>query len=354
MHRRVLVAACALAATAALAACGDADESSTAAQSTASSTPAQTSTEPLKVAYFGPAGEVAYYAAEAKAGEAWAKANGADYTVIDAGFDAQKQVNQIEDATASKKYNAYVVFAGFPLVAPALQDAAESGIRVVLVDSTVTSDFTSTQPGVPWLTARVAHPFSARGAALAEQVIAACEGIDPCEVSYLFSVQAGDPQEKAIIDAFAKGLEGHPNIKRLADRGPTFAQRGPAANVTRDLLQAEPGIDVIASLAQGVAGAELALKRAGKPYGTGDGEVRLVGIGATKHAIDGVLAGRWLSTQTYVPKDEMVMALDLVKQAHEGELTQPKGIDPITAGKYPEILDKQAIQNTGFEAQYDG
>ncbi len=356
MQRNVLAAVCALAVTAALAACGGSDEDSgTAAQpTTTGTTAAKKSSDPMKIAFFAPASANAYFAAEAKAGEEWAKANGAEFTVVDAGFDMQKQLNQIQDATATKKYNAYVVFAAVgPIVAPALEKAAEGGIPVALVASTVTSDFSSTEPGVPWLAGRVAQPPAARGAALAEQVIAACEGIDPCEVVYLFTI-AGDPQEKVIIDSFNKGLEGHPNIKRLKDRGPAMAQRGPAAKVTQDLLQAEPGVDVIASLDQSIAGAEVALKQAGKAYGTGDGEVRLVGIGATKHAVDSVKAGRWFSTQSALPDDEMVMALDMLKQAHDGELAEPKGVDPTTAGEYPVALDKQAIEDTGFQAQYDG
>lgn len=350
MHRKTLAALCAVAMTLALAACGSSDDDSSAGSAAGGTTTA--AKEQLKVGFFAPTTTSTYYAAAERAAKRWAEQHGAQLTTVDI-TDPAKEANQLQDAMAQGKFNGMVVLAiNGPALAPMLREAKEEhGIDTVLVGSSVTPDQETPDPGVPWLAGRVMQPVVKRGEAIGKQVVDACAGIDPCKAAYLFNY-AGQPEEKAMIEAFHKTVEDHPNIKVLAERGPTLTARSQAASVTQDLLQAEPDIDVIAGVDQNMAGAEIALDKAGIGYGTGPGEVRLVGIGASREGVEAVRAGKWFSTQISLPQDEIEIALNILKDAHDGRLTAPKGVDPTVGTEYPLILTKRELERIDFRGQY--
>lgn len=348
MHRWIIAALAALAFAAVVAACGssgDADETTGAASGDAPT--------PLKIAVFGP-GPNTYVSAGIAAARKWADANGAELTVMEASFDPQKQFSQIQTAIAQRSFDGMALYPiNGPSLAPLVKQADEAGIATVALNSPLSADLSSTDPKVPGLAGLVWDPKAKTGERLGEAMVEACEGIDPCQVAYI----AGDaalPFEKSVVEAYEQVVEGHPNVETLPVLDGGGYARGPAVGVTQDLLQARPGVDVIAAADQSLLGAEVALRKADKSWGTGQGELRLVGIGGSTQAVQRVAAGEWTATLLSLPKNEMTEGLAILVDAIEGELPAPKGVNPVLSSEYPPIMTREAVEETDFEGQFSG
>lgn len=336
MFRRILATACAIVTFGFLvAACGktDGDRATT-------------------IGLFGPRAN-SYFNAYVDAGEAWAKEHGIELKIFDSGFDPLQQFSQIDDAIGRHAVDGMVIT---PLngaaIAPLVKKAKDLGIHSVAIDAPLSADFNSLDPTtVPGLDGLVMIPANERGENLGLSAVEACRGLDPCKVIYE-AILMNQPAEVSIYDSFKSTLEKHSNIELLGVRDKCMGQRDTALGVTQDLLQATPDVNVIVSADQCLIGAQVAIERAGKSYGTEPGQIRLVGGGGTTQGIQQVLAGKWVSTLTGLPRQEMTDGLDILKQAIDGTLAAPKGVNPLEGAKYPPIMNKAAVEETGFQGQY--
>ncbi|MBS1870266.1 MAG: sugar ABC transporter substrate-binding protein [Actinobacteria bacterium] len=334
-----------------LAACGSSDSGDKTKAAGGAGTTA--STKPLNIGVFATQAN-AFFAKQTETAREWAAKNGAKVTVYDPGFDPQKQFAQIQDAIAQGKLDGMVIAPlNGPSLAPLAAQAHKAGIATVAVSTPLSTDYASTDPKVPGLDGLVWEPLVNVGDILARQVAAACEGIDPCKAVYL-SVSPTLPAETALYNAYEQTLKSHANITVLPQMGPTMAQRGPTVGITQDLLQAHPDVNVIASSDQALFGAEVALKKAGKSIGTGPGDVRLVGSGGTVDGVQRVADGAWASTHIALPVETMTQALTILEDAISGKLTAPKGLDPVADSKYPSVMTKEAVKQSGFRGEYNG
>lgn len=354
MSRRLIGALSALVIAAAGVGCGssDDDDGATAGASTAGTTTSAQSA-PKKIAISATQAN-AFQGREIAVAQRWADDNGAELTILDPGLDAQKQYSQIQDAIAQGELDGLLIAPlNGPALAPLVRQADAAGISTVAINYPLTSDYSGSDPTVPGLDGLVWKPLTETGELLAEQVVAACRGVDPCEAVYL-SISPTLPAERAVYDAFSKDLAQHPEITELPPMGPTMAQRGPAVRVTQDLLQAHPGVDVIVSTDAALFGSEVALRQAGRTWGTGDGEVRLVGWGGTEDAVERIGDGSWSSLQITLPDETTTEALRILEAAHAGTLEAPEGVDPVNASGIPAIMTARDVEQTGFRGQYRG
>lgn len=347
MHSR-LVALTMVGAVLAVAGCGSSDDDGPVAE-TSGSTPAA----PMKIAFAATQANT-FQAQQTAEARKWAAENNAELTVLDPGLDAQKQFTQIQDLVAQGTVDGVIIAAlNGPALAPLVKQADAAGIASVAVNYPLTNDYETTDPKVPGLSGLVWKPLAAAGADLAQQVTDACEGVDDCKAVYL-SISPTLPAEKAFYSSFEAAIKQHPEITVLPQMGPTMGQRGPAVGLTQDLLQAHPDVDVIAATDPAVLGAEAALKKSNKQVGTGNGQIRLVGWGATTEGVKRVADGSWASVQTTLPNETITEALEILKQQKAGTLKAPKGVEPVEASEYPAIITKDAIEKTGFAGQYSG
>ena len=128
---------------------------------------------------------------------------------------------------------------------------------------------------------------------------------------------------------------------------------------TADCLQAHPDVDVLASQAdQQTRGSERALKAAGKTFGIGEDDVKIVSAYGTMHGISQVRAGKWFQT-SYNRAQALAAAatrLALLKMAgnpagpEQSFIVQDKDID-----KVPNRLTSDVLkEHPEVVGQWDG
>lgn len=291
-------------------------------------------------------------AAMIDAAKKWAASHDATVKVFDVGVDPQKQYAQMQDAIAGQSLDgiAFVPLNG-PALAPVVKQAEKAGVPSVAANIPMTADLSGDAPVPAGLAGQVWEPPARVGKRLAEQVTLACEGVEGrCQSAYL-SPGPQFPSEAASSSALKDGLKQDPNMDFVGTLNAGLT-RSSAVGTAQDLLQAHPDINVIAGSDQLLLGAEVALKKAGRSFGTGPGDVRLVGSTGTTEGIKQVTAGHWSSTQPSLPKTEMTAALDILDKAMRGTLAEPQDVDVTEEGDLPPIMTKEAIEKSGFTGEF--
>jgi ribose transport system substrate-binding protein len=242
-----------------------------------------------------------------------AKRLNAKVTAFDGAFDTSKQTRQLQDAITSGRYDGLVISPndGNALL-PDIQNALAQDIQVSCMLSPCGPKLDTLEPQIEG-TAQAGTSFPANGKAIAEGVVKACEGKDPCKVAYLPGV-SDVPYEKARLDGFMDTLKPHPNIKVVARQDGQYLA-DPALKATQNILQGNSDLDVIASSGdQMIVGAEQALEGANL-----EGKVELVGNGASVLGVKAIKEGRWNSSAVYLPYTEGRVAAEYVIKKARGE-----------------------------------
>ena len=170
----------------------------------------------LEIAYLSFAVANSYDAPMLAAAQAAAAAGNAKLTVFDANLDPATQTKQLQDATASGKYDAIITqpLYGAGLVED-VKKAIAAGIFVGNIDQVLGSDMTTAElAGRRACSANVAFVPSELGRKIGELVVAACADLkaNPCNVGYIWSVKAA-ALDIALKAAFDKAIASHPEIK---------------------------------------------------------------------------------------------------------------------------------------------
>lgn len=251
--------------------------------------------------------------------QAAAKAAGnVEVTAFDGEFDGSKQAAQIQDATASGKYNAYVVFPNDgAVVVPPVKQAIAKGIKVAAAYVPIGSDIYQGAPQVPGVLGTVWHDEPYDGRDLGQIAIDACKAkhptANPCKVAYL-SGGNGISFEQAKLKEFKKKIATAPQkITLVAQQEGNFLQAD-SRKAAQNILQAQPGVNVFATTGdQMTAGVEDAVKSAGLT-----GKVTLIGDGASTQGVAAVKDGRWFGTTVYLPFTEGKLAAEMAINAVRG------------------------------------
>ena len=285
--------------------------------STTSNTPGQpASAKTVRVAFFAPVQNGFIQATLAGAKQAAAD-NGSQVTVFAANGSLTTQQSQIQDATTSGNYDAFVIFPLAPAIAPAVVQAIKAGIKVATVEAAITAD--PLRPGaLPGQVISTAEPLSDRADGLAQMTVEACGTRDPCNVGFLYGI-AQNPSDSAIFGAMKAELGKHPNIHIVATGEGKFAVQ-PAQAAAADMFQAHPDINVLASNSDDMArGARLAAQSAGLS------KVDFIGVGASVTGCQMVKAGQLFGTTTSVPRTAGHQgALAVIKAVREGSSGLPQ------------------------------
>jgi ribose transport system substrate-binding protein len=281
---------------------------------------APTNAKGKKVAYYGFGKDNPWSQYMFKAVEAEAKALGATATFVGPPtFNAQTEYQEISDASVSHAYDVMVVVPiDGPTVAPAVKQAVEAGIKVVAVDYPVGPDMLSKALQVPGVTSQVLESLQGSAEAMADGVIASCEGVKSCEVEVLWGVRAL-AFDKVKPDFFYAKLKSHPNIKLVCQTDANYTQDAGRTQAA-DCLQAHPDLNVIASQAdESTRGAENSITSAGRTYGLGPKDIKLVSAYASTYGVAQVRAGKWVQTSYNRPQGMGRAAVRLGLLALEGK-----------------------------------
>jgi ribose transport system substrate-binding protein len=259
-----------------------------------------------------------------------AKEAGGDVTVefIDGAWDPNKQFNQVQDATAAHRFDAITISPmGYQSIVPAEEEAIAAGIKFGGLEYPLGPDPTiSDKFQVKGQTTFVGFNVYRIGLAVADATVAACEKLNPCNVVFLVGSREA-AQELPKMKAFNEVVSKHPNIKVVAT-GDMGWDRAKGLATMQDIAQAHPEVNVVTCIAdQAAVGVEIALKGAGLKVDANDG-VKIIGLGATKTALEAIRAGRWYGTFIELPWDE-------------GYLTAKNIIKAVRGEKYDAIIDLQ-------------
>ncbi|GAA2215598.1 hypothetical protein GCM10009850_110660 [Nonomuraea monospora] len=260
-------------------------------QGGATTAPTSSSGEAKRIGFFGFAKANSFSAATFAGVEEHARANGATAEFLDPNFDAQAQVQQLQDAVTAKRFDVFVVQANDgAAVVPAIQSAVRAGISVVVQFTPVGTRYDTAEPQVDGTITLIDVP-TLNGEGLGRLAIQACQSrkLSPCEVAYLEGLKAL-PLDNARTQAAVGVLESAPGVRVKARVEGGYTQES-GRKAMQDILQKDPGIDVVIGSSQAVLGAEAVAK--GK-------DILYVANGASRQTVEAVQQGRWFGAY-YLP-----------------------------------------------------
>ncbi len=293
-----------------------------------------------RIGFFGFAASNSFAQATWAGIRAVAKSENVQARFFDSGFDSARQVAAIQDATASGRYQAFIVQANDGnAVVPAIKEAIKAGITVVGESAPIGPRYDTIVPQVPGLIF-VGEATTRNGATLAQLGIRACGSVNPCRVAYLEGFRSL-PLDTARTNAVKRTLAKAPHVKLVAsvEGGYTAAEGLGAA---QDVLQAHPDLNVIIGSSQALEGAQMAVAQVGKL-----GKIKLVGNGGSCQAVAAVKSGAWYATYVFAERSDGEKAATFAIDAARG-LRVPHSFD--TAKVRNPIGTKATLKN--FKAQY--
>lgn len=276
--------------------------------------------------------------------EAARNAGNVNVTAFDGKFQGSVQLTQIQDAVATGKYNAFVIFPNDGgQVAAGVQEAAGDGIKVVAAYSPIGTNPDAGKPQVEGVVGTVWHPTRPNGRDLAELTIEACKkehaDANPCRVAY---ISAGNAlvYEKLKFESYKEQLAtADQSIEVVAQQEGGFLP-DPARNATENILQANAELDIIiASGDQMTLGAEQAVDDAGR----GD-EITLIGNGASTEGVAKIKAKRWFGSPVYLPFDEGKGAAQMAIDAVRGKQPAKNEVDIVQESPIGRLYTRDTAQ----------
>jgi len=347
----------ALVAGTAITGCGGSSSSSSQSAATSSSSSssagaaaAGSSSKQVKIGLFVQQLQNPYVTAVLGAMQQTAAKMNATVTSFDAASDPNTQYNQIQDAITSKRFDAMIIWpASSTGVVPYVKQAIQAGIKVGSILFPVGPKYNTAALQVPGMTVSVMKPPYIDGSDQGNAIVAACQGINPCNLGFLLGA-ASSAGDQARLQGTKDVIASHSNIKLAAVGDGAYAQ-GSALTSTQDMIQAHPNINVIAAVGgQGELGAQQALK--GTPL---QGKVKLVSDGASVQGMQELRAGQFFAETLYLPKVEGTLSAKYVIDAVRGSKATA-GIDTISErGKIPSYMTQQnRSQWINFKGQWNG
>lgn len=345
-HRWFVAAVAGLAVTV-LAGCSDSASTSTGADATSS----PVAGKKIRVAFFNPA-VTAYTTANQDGVKAAVAKLGGELTVFDGQFDANKQLAQMQDAIATKQYDAFVVMPlnGALLAKPAAE-AIAAGIKVVADWTDLGPELDSIAPQVTGISAVVGNKMGTdgQGQRLGEQIVAGCAGIDPCHAVYMPGVFS-QATEQIRLDTAKTVVAQHSNIKLTVSADGKYSH-STAQSVATNSLLADPEIDVFATTDDSMLlGIVASVKDAGKT-----GKIALIGAGASKQVIALIRQGVVTSTLVLLPYSEGAKAAEYAILAAQGK-TVPVSTDTVSLSPIGPIANKESLSTADgltFTGEFD-
>lgn len=306
--------------------------------------------EPIRLAVFLASSANTYWQAELEGAEEAAQAAGnVEITSFDGQFDTNRQKSQLQDALVSQQFDAWFVGPndGAALV-PEITQALEAGIPVACTLVPCGPDIRAVDVQIEGMTAFIGVGFFENGQDLGELTLQACEGKDPCKVVWLPGLPSL-PLEQAREAGLRSVLEGNDSVQIVATQGGGYLA-APALEATQNILQANPDAAVIVSSGdQMIIGAERAVRLAGR-----EGEIALIGNGATTDGVEAISEDRWFGSAVYLPRTEGRLATELLIQSIREEQVEGVYIDPLEELGAPRIIAQDNVDEVEFEPEFEG
>lgn len=339
-HRSVgLIAAATLVAVLALSGCSSSSSSSSAAAS-------PTKAAPIEIAYLSASSANTWLQASKKAMDTIAAANNMKLTEFDAQFKPGEQSKQIQDVLAAGKYKGIIIASvdGAGII-PDLQAAIAKGLKVGILNQIVGTKLDTPDPQFAGPSVSVLAPPLRSGERLGKLTLQACANVSPCRVVYFYGIK-GIPLDNALKQGFDSVIKANSAIKVVAEGEGKYAGPDVAQKALQDIMQRTKNFNVVVGSDQSIQGALLALTDAGMA-----GKVKLIGLGGSQSAIDGIKAGTWFGDVFGAPATEGKLLMNAMVEAFKaGKVTG--GIDPATTLPDEGLVTKANVDK--FTAEWNG
>jgi ribose transport system substrate-binding protein len=302
--------------------------------------------EQVQIAYLTASSANTWLGASGEAMRAEAKKAGVKIVEFDAKFEPGAATKQLQDVVASGQYKGVVIAtADGKAAAPAMQEAMDAGLQMVVLNQVVGDRLDTADPQVDGLAASILQPPQITGERLGKLTVQACEGISPCNVVYMYGAK-GTPYDTALRTGFDSQISAVPGITVVAEADGGFLGTDEPMKATQDVLQAHPDFDVLAGTGdQQIRGALLALSDAGKT------DVKTIGVGGSKPALEAMADGTWWGDVAGAPADEGRAAFKALMAAIE-DGTVTGGVDVTSNLPDDGLISQDNVDQ--FTAQWAG
>ncbi len=294
------------------------------------------------VAYLSYAVANSYDAPMLAAAKAVAAADGVQVTVFDANNTPATQVAQLQDIISSGSYQGVLLQ---PIYGPAeikyVKQVIAHKIKVVNIDQILGTKYTTDQIQVKGLSGNVVFFPSKIGTQLATLVVKACGSTNPCKVGLVHNFKGYEP-DVAISDAFSAHLASHSNIQ-IVDQVDGLYQVGASTTQVQNMLQANPGLNVIVGSDQNCEGAQIALGS--------NPTAKLVCYGASAASVAGLKSGLWYADVAQMPATEGQIGMEMLIRAMR--TGKPQGSkNPVAGLANGGVITKANLKN--FTPEWPG
>lgn len=299
----------------------------------------------FKVAYLSASSANTWLASSLTEMQTVADANNIEIVEFDAQFDPAKQATQFQDVIAAGDYDGVILVSLTGIAsAPDIEAALAAGMKVVTLNQVVGEDLTIADPQVDGVSASIMSPPYQNGRRFGELTVKACEGMDPCQVGYIFGLK-GTPLDEALRKGFDDVAADHPNIKVAAEGEGKYLGPDGGITATQDMLQVAPDLNVIVGADQSIQGAAIVLSDEGIT------DIKLIGQGGSEPALAGINDGTWFGGVFGAPADEGRLAMEAMYKALSGG-GDTGGIDPLTQAPDDGLITADNVDK--FTAQWAG
>lgn len=278
--------------------------------------------------------------------DAIAAANNMKLTVFDAQFKPGEQSKQVQDVLAAGKYKGIIISSvdGAGII-PDLQAAIAKGLKVGILNQIIGTKLDTSDPQFAGPSVSVLAAPLRSGERLGKLTLKACEGVSPCRVVYFYGIK-GIPLDNALKQGFDSVVKANPAIQVVAEGQGKYAGPDVAQKALADIMQKTKNFDVVVGSDQSMQGALLALTDAGKAS-----KVKLIGLGGSQPAVDGIKAGTWFGDVFGAPATEGTLLMNAMVEAFKsGKVTG--GIDPATTLPDEGLMTKTNVDK--FTAEWNG
>jgi ribose transport system substrate-binding protein len=244
---------------------------------------------------------------------------GVEVDFFDPNFDTNAQLNQIEDAIVTGKYD---IFSIMPLDAsvlpPIVDKALAEGITVIAHNNPIGSpdlyyDRSDKDYGLYKNTVSyVGHRTINVGKAAGELAIEALDGKPGkvCIISGMFEMQMSIDNNRG----FEMAIADHPEIEIVANQQNMW-DRAQATAVMENFLQANDDIDVVYVHDDNSAiGAVLAIEEAGRLD-----EIKVISLGGMKEGLKAIDEGKLYGSIMFLPYEEGYRSVEYGYKQYQGE-----------------------------------
>ncbi|HEY1774724.1 MAG TPA: sugar ABC transporter substrate-binding protein [Solirubrobacteraceae bacterium] len=243
-------------------------------------------------------------------------------TFLDGNFSGPTQIVQLQDATTSKKFAGVIVGANDGVsIIPSVEQAIAAGIKIVQVETPIGKNSADVDSQIPGLTSAIGMQVIGAIPSIVAKVDQACANKNPCNVA-LMPGNRSLPFDALSVSTAVTAAKKYPNMKLVVTPDAGF-DRQDGYTVMQDVLQSDPNVNVVFTVSAEamLIGAQQAVQQAGK-----DGQVTMVGFGATTQGVQLIKSGQWYASYVFPPYAQGYLAVETMVKALEGKkvtLNQP-------------------------------